>query len=191
MDAATANPAISPLGFMLGLMADPKADPNLRFKAAIESAKYVHPRPTDSGDAGEGAKVINAHRSVDDATLVAQADRQSLLQTRAWLEKYGDDPLSAEERAELAALDAKGDLEAALPALKPVVDPVDEQLRSMMADTPGLQDVAQKPVHQDPSEERERIRAKSVPPAEVRSTKPAEEADDGEIVWPRGSAAGR
>jgi len=122
---------------MLGLMADPKADPNLRFKAAAESAKYVHPKPTDSGDAAEGAKVINGYRSIDDATLVAQADRRSLLKTRAWLEEFGDDPLSAEERAELAALDAKGDLEAALPAhLRRIEGPQDIELRQLLADEP-------------------------------------------------------
>jgi hypothetical protein len=38
--------------------------------------------------------------------------------------------------------------------------------------------------HVDAHEERKRIAAKIRPVAEVKSTKPAEESEDGEVVWP-------
>ena len=58
----------------------------------------------------------------------AEAERQSDLQSRQELAELldEDDPLTAEERAELEALNAKGDLFAVLPQhLRPVVDPED------------------------------------------------------------------
>jgi hypothetical protein len=70
-DAVAANGVgsidITPLDFMLGLM----ADPNLRFKAAAESAKYVHPKPAGtSGDAaGAGPMIIDATSDADRARI--------------------------------------------------------------------------------------------------------------------------
>jgi hypothetical protein len=59
MNAAAADPAITPLDFMLGLMADPNVDPSLRFKAAQASAMYVHPKPLGTpADPAESAKPI-------------------------------------------------------------------------------------------------------------------------------------
>jgi hypothetical protein len=173
------------LAFMLGIVRAPNVDPTMRLRAAQAAAPYCHAKPTTGAptDPGTDAMLINGYRSADDATLVAQADRQSLLQTRAWLAESGDDPLTAEERAELAALDAKGkDLEAALPAhLKPVVDPADIELRALMADTPWGPTPDQARAHVDPEEERRNIKAKQAPIAEVKSTILAEPAEEGEV----------
>ena len=127
MNAVAANaalhPAITPLEFMLGMMTDPNVDPALRFKAAQAAAPFVHPKPTAAPPGDSGATIIDGHRSAEETALVAEAERQSDLQSRQELAELldQDDPLSAEERAELAALDAKGDLFAALPQhLRPI-----------------------------------------------------------------------
>jgi hypothetical protein len=163
----------------------PDLDENLRAKYLLGAVKFESPpiAPVPPPQPGDSAKLIDVHRSADDVALVAQADRQSLLQTRSWLVEFEGDPLTAEERVELAALDAKGDLEAALPAhLRPVVDPVDIELRALlMEDEPMVKpDVPYEP----PSETRSRLDAKQAPVAEVVATTLAEPPEDGEVPMP-------
>jgi hypothetical protein len=69
---------------MLGLMADKAADPNLRFKAAAESAKYVHPKPAGtSGDAaGAGPMIIDATSDADRARIDERLGRLDELSIR-------------------------------------------------------------------------------------------------------------
>src|SRR5437763_15082749 len=43
--AAAANPEISPLVFLLGIMRDPNVSSELRFKAAQATLPFVHPKP--------------------------------------------------------------------------------------------------------------------------------------------------
>ena len=78
---AAAHPAITPLEFMLGMMADPNVDPSRRFRAAQAAAPFVHPKPTGA-PTGDGATIINGQRTAADAVLVADAERQSDLQSR-------------------------------------------------------------------------------------------------------------
>jgi hypothetical protein len=89
MNAVAANAAlhsaITPLEFMLGMMADPNVDPSLRFKAAQAAAPFVHPKPTGSPAPDSGPMVINGRRSIEDVALVADAERQSVLQGRVSL----------------------------------------------------------------------------------------------------------
>jgi hypothetical protein len=42
--AATSNPELSPLDFLLGVMRDPSIPPDWRFRAAQAAAPYVHPK---------------------------------------------------------------------------------------------------------------------------------------------------
>jgi hypothetical protein len=77
---AAAHPAITPLEFMLG-MADPSVDLALRFRAAQAAAPFVHPKPTGAPP-GDGATIIHGQRTAADAALVADAERQSDLQSR-------------------------------------------------------------------------------------------------------------
>jgi hypothetical protein len=68
---AAAHPAITPLEFMLGMMADPSVEPSLRFKAAQAAAPFVHAKPTGAPPGDSGATIIDGHRSAEDAALVA------------------------------------------------------------------------------------------------------------------------
>ena len=59
--AAAANPAISPLDFLLGIMRDPKASSELRIKVAQITLPFVHAKPGSaaSGDLAGTAKLID------------------------------------------------------------------------------------------------------------------------------------
>jgi hypothetical protein len=62
--AATANPEISPLEFLLGIMRDPNVSSDLRFKAAQTTLPFVHAKPGSArpGDPGGAAKLIDGSR---------------------------------------------------------------------------------------------------------------------------------
>jgi hypothetical protein len=156
-----ANPNILPLEFLLGIMRDPAVAPDLRIKVAQAAAPYCHPKPTTGvpTDPGAGAMVIDVRRTIEDAALVAEAERQSDLRSRQELaELLGEDnPLTEEERAELEALNAKGDLQAALPQhLRPVVDPEEAELRAILNDRHRAKPPRQR-TYDDPGERRRRL----------------------------------
>jgi hypothetical protein len=175
MNAAAAKVApladqVSPLDFMLGLMADKSADPNLRFKAAAESAKYCHPKPAVGAptDPAEGAKVIDA-TSEERSRL----DRLRDLELKNLL---GDD-LSHDASAELDRLNAWADT---LPPHLLGLDADDIELRRLLAEDD------QKPVvvhYAPPGEHRRRIEAARAP-IDVKATTPVEEPEDDREVPP-------
>jgi hypothetical protein len=47
-DAATSNPDLSPLDFLLGVMRDASLPPDWRIKAAQSALPYVHVKPSSS-----------------------------------------------------------------------------------------------------------------------------------------------
>ena len=157
--AAAADPDIEPLDFLRGIYRDPKVDPRLRLDAA--KAAFVHAKPTSAPAPDSGPMIIDGHRSIDDAALVAEAERQSVLQQREWLDEFGGEPLTAEERAELKALNAKGeDLEAALPAyLKPIEDPEDKALRDLLMDDDSPAEPPRQRSYENPAAHRKRLLA--------------------------------
>jgi hypothetical protein len=59
-DAATSNPDLSPLDFLLGVMRDASLSPDWRIKAAQAAAPYVHPKPgrSQAADPAGSAKHI-------------------------------------------------------------------------------------------------------------------------------------
>ena len=59
--AAAANPEISPLVFLLGIMRDPNVSSELRFKAAQTTLPFAHPKPGSArpGDPAGTAKLID------------------------------------------------------------------------------------------------------------------------------------
>jgi hypothetical protein len=63
-NAATSNPDLSPLDFLLGVMRDASVSPELRIKAAQAAAPYVHAKPgrSQATDPAESAKPIEVVR---------------------------------------------------------------------------------------------------------------------------------
>jgi hypothetical protein len=109
MDAVAANvaahPAVTPLEFMLGIMADPNVDPNLRFKAAQAAAPYCYAKPLVSAPP-PGDLVIEAH---DDPHSKIERAKVEAIERRIdeldGLERFLEGPpLTRAEQAELADL---------------------------------------------------------------------------------------
>jgi hypothetical protein len=61
-DAATSNPDLSPLDFLLEVMRDSSLLPDWRIKAALAALPYVHSKPerTPATDPGTTARQIEA-----------------------------------------------------------------------------------------------------------------------------------
>jgi hypothetical protein len=72
--AATSNPDLSPLDFLLGVMRDPSLLPDLRMKAAQAAAPYVHAKPERS-QAAENAKPVEGARELIGETEARDRDR--------------------------------------------------------------------------------------------------------------------
>jgi hypothetical protein len=108
------QPDITPLEFMLGMMADPKVDPSLRFKAAQASAMYVHAKPTTAapGDAAGSGPIIDGTADGDPlrARFEAAGKRISELDgLRRFVRSFDKPPpgpLTAAEKVELEELKA-------------------------------------------------------------------------------------
>jgi hypothetical protein len=66
LSAASADPTISPLNFLLGVMRDPKAPTDLRIRVARAAAPLVHAKP---GIASPGAGKASAIRETDGFTI--------------------------------------------------------------------------------------------------------------------------
>jgi len=100
--AAAANPEISPLNFLLGIMRNPNVSSELRFKAAQTTLPYVHARPGSArlGDPAGTAKLIDGTGAfiIDNAVATALRDDYHRLGELV-RKKYGD-PLSAAELEE-------------------------------------------------------------------------------------------
>src|SRR5215470_19983303 len=57
-DAATSNPDLSPLDFLLGVMRDPGVPPELRIKVAQAAAPFVHAKPGGSHPSDQSVSAI-------------------------------------------------------------------------------------------------------------------------------------
>jgi hypothetical protein len=97
--AAAANPAISPLDFLLGIMRDPKASSELRIKVAQITLPFVHAKPgsAPSGDLAGTAKLIDVTGAFTIDNAVAKALREDYHRLGALQRKKCGDPLSAAE----------------------------------------------------------------------------------------------
>jgi hypothetical protein len=112
ISAAAANPELTPLDFLRGVMRDPNASPDMRIKAAQAAAPYVHAKPlrgAHPGDPAEGATLLGETGVFTIDTAVAKAlrddyERLSYLgRKEAAPRKYGG-PLSAAEADEESKL---------------------------------------------------------------------------------------
>jgi hypothetical protein len=108
IDAAAANPAISPLDFLLGIMRDPNASSELRIRAAAQAAPFIHAKPgtTRPGDPAGTAKLIDGTGAFTIDNAVAKALRDDYHRLGAgpsnsgfcWSEKRESDSLPPHEQ---------------------------------------------------------------------------------------------
>jgi hypothetical protein len=98
-----ANPDLTPLDFLRGVMRDPNASPDVRIKAAQAAAPYIHAKPrrgSHPGDPADGSLLAETGAFTID-TAVAKALRDDherlnyLVRKEAAPREYGG-PLSAE-----------------------------------------------------------------------------------------------
>src|ERR1700726_515010 len=106
IDAAAANPAISPLDFLLGIMRDPNASSELRIRAAAQAAPFIHAKPGTArpGDPAGTAKLIDGTGAFAIDNAVAKALRDDYHRLGELLRKKCGDPLSAAEVEEESKL---------------------------------------------------------------------------------------
>jgi hypothetical protein len=109
LDAAAANPAISPLEFLLGIMRDPDVSSELRIKAAQATLPFVHARPGSArpGDAAGTAKLIDGTSAFSIDNAEAKALRDDYHRLAELVRKKCGDPLSAAEVEEESRLRAR------------------------------------------------------------------------------------
>jgi hypothetical protein len=107
--AAAANPEISPLEFLLGIMKDSNVSPELRIKVAQAARPFVHAKPgtARSSDPAATAKLIDGACgfTIDPIAKALRDDYErlsELLRKRSAPRKYG--PLSAAEVEEESKL---------------------------------------------------------------------------------------
>jgi hypothetical protein len=110
--AVAANPDMTPLDFLRGVMRDPDASPDIRIKAAQAAAPYVHTKPRQSAHPDDPADCAALFGETDAFTIdttVAKALRDDherlsyLVRKEAAPREYGD-PLSAAEADEESRL---------------------------------------------------------------------------------------
>src|SRR6202048_3069612 len=106
IDAAAANPAISPLDFLLGIMRDPNASSELRIRAAAQAAPFIHAKPGTArpGDPAGTAKLIDGTGAFTIDNAVAKALRDDYHRLGELERKKCGDPLSAAEVEEESKL---------------------------------------------------------------------------------------
>jgi hypothetical protein len=201
MDAVAANglkqPDITPLEFMLGMMADPKVDPSLRFKAAQASAMYVHPKPmTSPTDPADGAKMVingddDALRAKFEAASRRISELDGLRRLVRTFDKPPPGPLTAAEKVELEELKA---WQADVPDhLKYTPSPNMVAILKGFRDNEGRASPAHPQRFEEPAERRQRLLRERRTPTERRGSPllgdpevvkaQQDEADEG-IVWP-------
>ena len=107
IDAAAANPAISPLDFLLGIMRDPNASSELRIRAAAQAAPFIHAKPgtARSSDPATSAKPIDGVCDFTIDPVLARALRDDYERASELVRKGR--PLSAAEEQEQAWLGAR------------------------------------------------------------------------------------
>ena len=106
---AAANPEISPLVFLLGIMRDPNVSSELRFKAAQTTLPFVHAKPGSArpGDPAGPAKLIDGTGAFTIDNAVAKALRDDYHRLGELERKKCGDPLSAAEVEEESKLRAR------------------------------------------------------------------------------------
>src|ERR1700726_5094856 len=106
IDAAAANPAISPLDFLLGIMRDPASSSELRIRAAAQAAPFIHAKPGTArpGDPAGTAKLIDGTGAFTIDNAVAKALRDDYHRLGELVRKKCGDPLSAAEVEEESKL---------------------------------------------------------------------------------------
>jgi hypothetical protein len=107
--AAAANPEISPLVFLLGIMRDPNVSSELRFKAAQATLPFVHAKPGSArlGDPAGTVKLIDDTGAFTIDNAVAKALRDDYHRLGELERKKCGDPLSAAEVEEESKLRAR------------------------------------------------------------------------------------
>jgi hypothetical protein len=107
--AAAANPAISPLDFLMCIMRDPSVSCELRIKAAQAAAPFVHAKPGSprSGDPAGTAKLIDGTGAFTIDVAVAKALRDDYHRLGELERKKCGDPLSAVEVEEESKIRAR------------------------------------------------------------------------------------
>jgi hypothetical protein len=104
--AAAANPDISPLDYLLGIVRDANASSELRFKAAQTTLPFVHAKPGSArpGDPAGPAKLIDGTGAFTIDNAVAKALRDDYHRLGELERKKCGDPLSAAEVEEESKL---------------------------------------------------------------------------------------
>jgi hypothetical protein len=104
--AAAANPEISPLEFLLGIMRDPNVSSEFRIKVAQATLPFVHAKPGSArpGDPAGTAKLIDGTGAFAIDNAVAKALRDDYHRLGELLRKKCGDPLSAAEVEEESKL---------------------------------------------------------------------------------------
>jgi hypothetical protein len=107
--AAAANPAISPLDFLMCIVRDPSVSCELRIKAAQAAAPFVHAKPGSprSGDPAGTAKLIDGTGAFTIDIAVAKALRDDYHRLGELERKKCGDPLSAVEVEEESKIRAR------------------------------------------------------------------------------------
>ena len=100
--AAAANPEISPLEFLLGIMRDPNVSSEHRIKAAQAALRFVHAKPGSArpGDPAGTAKLIDGTGAFTIDNAVAKALRDDYRRLGELVRKKCGNPLSAAELEE-------------------------------------------------------------------------------------------
>jgi hypothetical protein len=104
--AAAANPEISPLEFLLGIMRDPNISSDLRIKVAQAALPFVHAKPKSAcpGDPAGTAKLIGGTGAFTIDNAIAKALRDDDYRLGELLRKKCGGPLSATEVEEESKL---------------------------------------------------------------------------------------
>jgi hypothetical protein len=104
--AAAANPEISPLEFLLGIMRDPNVSSEFRIKVAQATLPFVHAKPGSArpGDPAGTAKLIDGTGAFTIDNAVAKALRDDYHRLGELERKKCGDPLSAAEVEEESKL---------------------------------------------------------------------------------------
>jgi hypothetical protein len=100
--AAAANPAISPLDFLLSIVRNPKASSKLRIKVALATLPFAHAKPGSArpGDPAGTLKLIDGPGAFTTDNAVAKALRDDYHRLGELERKKCGDPLSAAELEE-------------------------------------------------------------------------------------------
>jgi hypothetical protein len=112
ISAVAADPDLTPLDFLRGVMGDPNASPDMRIKAAQAAAPYVHAKPrrsADPGDPADGAALLGETGAFTISTAVAKAlrddyERLNYLVRKEAAPRECGGPLSAAEADEESQL---------------------------------------------------------------------------------------